>query len=264
MGEDSFSAMDAAEALGDSRSMSYLVIRELRRERLVQKVSQGVYTLRQDRTPCPVPMLWGRSDRILRRMRAAGVHLVITGTDALLGFWPQHATPGPILATADKAEWPAVAEIGRQVHPILLNPSRQELRVVQELGVEDRPIVIRKISTYYGAIRGVARVERALVDIYAEMSRYGWLAEPALLGQVAQSLFCSYIINIPMLLAYARYRRMEPEMRLVCQQVADDLYPPSLVRGETQETAVSRAMADAIAVSARTREMDVPAGAQVT
>ncbi len=246
MGEDSFSAMDAAAALGDSRSMSYLVIRELRREQLVQKVSQGVYTLRQDRTPCPVPLLWGKAHRLLAKLRSAGVHVVITGVDSLKAFWPEPPRPGPVLATADKSEWPSAAQIGRSLHPILLNPSRQELRVVEELGAEDRPLVLRKISTYYGAVRGVARVERALVDTYAEVSRYGWLADPAVLGRVMQGIFSAYIVNVPMLLAYARYRRMEAELRYVCQHAADDLYPNSLLIGPVEKTPVARKMVAAM------------------
>lgn len=246
LGSESFSALDVKEVLGDSRSMSYLVIRELRGENLMQKVSQGVYTLRRDKRPFSEPILSGQAAHILARLRERGIHVVMTGTDALGTSWPHTANKGPMLATADRAEWRLLSTMGRQLVPVLLNPSRSELQVVTQLGFQERPLVVRKISTYYAAIRGIARPERALVDVYVEASRYGWVATPKDLGRATSFLFSEHIVNVPMMLAYARYRRVEPEIRHICQNVADEVYPPSLLRGPVDRTPTANEVVESI------------------
>jgi len=106
----------------------------------------------------------------------------------------------------------------------ILNPNYKELMIILENFNEQEFFVIREFSFLHGNINGLARIERALIDLYFESTRKKIPYSEEEVGRIFSKVFRNERINISSLFMFADKRGIKNEIQYIVNYIKPN-YP---------------------------------------
>ena len=217
-GEKAFTVANAQRALQLKRSSIYWILYNLTERGQLERIGKGYY-----RFP-PLSQLSIRSgtylsataQRVLDRLEKEGLNFFVTGLDILTSYFDQLPSSYAPLVYVEKgsSDW-ATRVLQSLDLPVLVDPRSGDIDLARRVRPGVEPIIVRETAELGFSQGHLATREKALVDIYFEVSR-GYYPFP--LSEAAHVLVNFSFhgdLNIVRLLNAARRRRIEKEMRYI-------------------------------------------------
>ena len=83
----------------------------------------------------------------------------------------------------------------------LINPTRKEISIGSDMAQARELIALRPTNSFYAAENGVATLERALTDLYFEISRKDFIFDLTEFVRIFYNVTSTRVINYPRLSA---------------------------------------------------------------
>jgi len=227
-GDHPFTVGEAQQTFLVSRDLTYKILQELTGRGLLRRLGRGVYAIADDKSAIQPATSFSEAIRkACTALSSEGIHFFVTGLDILLPF-TQHLLvryPHLIYVERGSGEW-ARHTLVTQGYKVALDPGEEALELALDLAADEPLIILRETAQFYGAEAGKARPEKALVDLYFEVTRAGY---PLSLNEVGR-IFFHFLrqgrVNYSRLLHAARRRGLEAEMRRILKDLSARLPIP--------------------------------------
>ncbi|HID85928.1 MAG TPA: hypothetical protein EYP55_00945, partial [Anaerolineae bacterium] len=246
-GDQPFTAQEAKEALPVSKSFLFKILHELVKEGHLTRLGRGIYAFDGSKRELAVSLSeTGR--KIHQALYPEGIDFAITGLDVLLTFTHHLLVRFPHLVYVQRgsAEW-ARETLRQEDFACLVEPTEREIRIGLELAEESELVILRETSDLYAVTRGVASVERALVDLYFESTRRGYPIPVSEVGRILFDALRSTRINYTRLLRWAMRRGIDAEIRDALAGFSPYLpIPDSILQGHREESEHTLALKEAV------------------
>ena len=241
-GEEPFLVDEAAKVLHKNTDYSKVAMRQafhqLVKEGSLVRSSRGIYEVHHIR-----PLSSGGADlsanvtvtftsKVLIEaeniLKSKGIDYMITGPSALTRFH-HHLTRRLIhlIYVVKGAGENASIALEEKSLRAFLNPSRDQINVVLQALEEGDIFVIREYSGLEGNINGRASIERAIVDMYFEVTRYRIPFSEMEVGRIIANVFREEKVDISRLLRFASRRGIRSEF----ESIVKELVPSLQLRG---------------------------------
>jgi hypothetical protein len=217
-GEEAFTVAEAERALQLKRSSIYWILYNLTDRGQLERIGKGYYRfppLAQSSIRTGT-YLSATAQNVLDRLEKEGLNFFITGLDILTSYFDQLPSSYPPLVYVEKgsSDW-ATRVLQSLEQPILVDPRSADVDLARRVRPGVEPVVVRETAELAFGQGHLATREKALVDIYFEVSR-GYYPFP--LSEVAHVLVNFSFhgdLNLVRLLNAARRRRIEKEIRYI-------------------------------------------------
>jgi len=224
-GDHPFTAGEAHQTFSVSR---YKVLQELTKRGLLRRLGRGVYAIDDDNSAIqPTASLSEAIREACAALASEGIRFFVTGLDILLPF-TQHLLvryPHLIYVERGAGEW-AKHTLATQGYKVALDPSEEALQLALDLAADEHLIVLRETAQFYGAEAGRAEPEKALVDLYFEVTRAGYPLSLTEVGRIFFHFLRQGHVSYSRLLHAARRRGLETEMRRILKDLSAELPIP--------------------------------------
>ncbi len=222
------------EEMGYSNNASYQVLHGLVKDGLLIKLGRGIYVIVENRVAQREAI--GFSDRVTvtftsgvliraeQLLKEKGVEFMITGPSALSGF--HHLLPRRLIHliyVIDGAGEFATDILRKDNIQTLLNPKRGEVETALESLPERDVFIIREFANLEGNVNGRALIERAIVDVYFEVTRRRIPFSELEVGRIIANIFRTEKIDISRLLTFASRRGIRREFESVVSELMPEL-----------------------------------------
>lgn len=190
---------DLEAAFGLAHTSAKSLLAALYAHRYAQRLSRGVYRVFPEASaPLPWSLSLGDLDSAARAVHdildQAGIPFLISGLSVLaplahhLLWW----NPVLVIVARQSEEW-AAAELSAARLAAAVNPSAETVRQLRNLMVHAEtegsvPAILRPRSDLSGADGHIATPERAIVDLAAEIMRYGFPVPWSEIGRIIATL----------------------------------------------------------------------------
>ncbi len=250
-GTRSFCAADAlkvlCEGLGFAFGTSYRLLSELRRARVLAVVGRGVYVFGRGKEKVE-PRLSGRAERVRIVLVREGVPFMFTGPSVLFSYY--HHLPRrsiDLLYVGVGGGGLAVEKSASKHYVALLNPRYEDVMLALELNPKKNIVIAREASEFYGSVKGVASIERAIVDLYFECTRKKIPIDAGEAGRVIASVFRSCEVNVSKLLKCGERRGIKSEVKALVSAFVPGV-PDKIVAGMKRNEYVESVLAGEVEV----------------
>ncbi len=256
-GDQPFTVQEAKKTLPVSRPFLFKILHELVQGGYLTRLGRGIYALNGSQSKLAVP-LSEAGRKIHRALYSEGIDFAITGLDVLLPFTHHLLVRFPHLVYVGRgsAEW-ARETLRRGDFACLIEPTEKEIGIGLELVEELAPslsrgselVILRETSDFYAVTRGVASVERALIDLYFESTRKGYPIHVTEVGRILFNALRNTRINYTRLMRWAMRRGIDAEIRDALTGFSSYLpIPESILQGDREENEHTVAMKSAVGV----------------
>jgi hypothetical protein len=224
-----FTANEARRILPGSKSYQYFLLFKLVRAGRLERFGPGVYQVAKAmEEPRMSVYLTDVGEKIKKYLIEEGIYFIITGLDVLIVF--AHHLPFRFfhLLYVEKGseEW-TQETLGRDSHlRCLINPNPREISIGSDMAQEAELIVLRPTSSFYAVEDGVATLERALTDLYFEISRKGFIFDLAEFVRIFYNVTSTRVINYPRLFRYANRRNVGNEITYLLREFSKNIDIP--------------------------------------
>ena len=235
-----FTAREARKVLPGSKSYQYLVLFRLVRAGLLKRYGPGVYQVAKAvEEPRISVHLSDVGQKIRKYLTKEGIYFIITGLDVLIAF--AHHLPfrfSHLLYVEKGSEEWTKDTLERDAHlRCLINPTRQEISIGSDMAQGAELIVLRPTNSFYAAQDGVASLERALTDLYFEITRKDFIFDLAEFVRIFYNVTSTRVINYPRLFRYANRRYVNNEITYLLKQFPKNIdIPEEYLRKETKSS----------------------------
>ncbi|MFQ6016170.1 MAG: DUF6577 family protein [Anaerolineae bacterium] len=229
-GHRAFTVDEAQQILATSRSFTYKILQELTDRGQLKRLGRGVYTCNGMVSGMSHDIAFSGPMRdVHSTLFSEGIHFFVTGLDILLPFTHHLLVRYPHLIYVERGsgEW-AKQTISSAGYKAVLGPDAEALEVALDLVGDEGLIVIRETGEFYGTGDEQATLERALVDLYCEVTRLGFPLSLAEVGRIFFSAVHQGGLNYSRLLHAARRRGLEAEIRGVLLELSFHVQIPAL------------------------------------
>lgn len=219
---------------GFSKGTAYRLVHDLLKMGKLVRLGRGFYRFPKTFTASidfsakfSVASLTKADENTKKVLEQRGLKFMITGPSLLYPFF--HHFPRRmihliyVIKGGGENAKEALAGAGLRC---LLKPSRDEMKLALQEFPEIDLFVIRESSNFDGEVRGVADLERALVDTYFETTRRRIPFPPEELGRIASNAISTDRISISHLLMLAGKRGIKAELRTILENLVPDLKLP--------------------------------------
>lgn len=248
-GDRPFTTQEAKERLSVSRSFLSKILHELVKGGYLTRLGKGIYALNGSESKLAVS-LSETGQEIHQALYSEGIDFAITGLDVLLTFTHHLLVRFAHLVYVQRgsAEW-AKETLRREGFACLVEPTEREIHIGLELAEGSALVVLRETSDFYAVTRGVASVERALIDLYFESTRKGYPIHVTEVGRILFDALKGARINYTRLLRWAMRRGIDAEIRDALAGFAAYLpIPESTLKGDQEETEHTVALKEGVGV----------------
>jgi len=248
-GDEPFTAQEAREILPVSKSLLFKILHELVKGGHLTRLGRGIYALDGSKPRLAVS-LSETGQKMHQALYSEGINFAITGLDVLLTFTHHLLVRFPHLVYVQRgsAEW-AKETLRQEGFACLVDPTEKEIRIGLELAEGSELVILRETSDFYATSRGVASVERALVDLFFESTRKGYTIPVSEVGRILFDTLRSTRINYTRLLRWATRRGIDAEMRDALAGFSPYLpIPESILQGDQEESEHTVAMKETVGV----------------
>lgn len=251
-GDEPFTVQEAKKTLPVSRPFLFKILHELVQGGYLTRLGRGIYALNGSQSKLAVS-LSEAGQKIHRALYSEGIDFAITGLDVLLPFTHHLLVRFAHLVYVGRgsAEW-ARETLRQGDFACLIEPTEKEIGIGLELVEGSALVILRETSDFYAVTRGVASVERALVDLYFESTRKGYSFHVTEVGRIFFNALRSTRINYTRLMRWAMRRGIDAEIRDVLAGFSQYLpIPERILQGDREESEHTVAMKSAVGVEAR-------------
>lgn len=224
-----FTAGEARRILPGSKSYQYFLLFKLVYAGLLERFGPGVYQVTKVREEPRISVyLTDVGKKIKKYLTEEGIYFIVTGLDVLIVF--AHHLPFRFfhLLYVEKAseEW-TQETLERDPHlRCLINPNRREIGIGSDMAQGVELIVLRPTSSFYAVEDGVATLERALTDLYFEISRKDFIFDLAEFVRIFYNVTSTRVINYPRLFRYANRRNVGNEITYLLKEFSKNIDIP--------------------------------------
>jgi len=246
-GDVPFTIQEATEILPVSKAFLFKILHELIKGGHLTRLGRGLYTLDGSKSRLAVS-LSEAGRKIHEALYPEGINFTITGLDVLLAFTHHLLVRFPHLVYVERGsvEW-AKETLRREDFACLVDPTETEIRIGLELAQGNELVILRETSDFYAVSRGVASVERALVDLFFESTRKGYTIPVSEVGRILFDTLRSTHINYTRLLRWAMRRGIDAEIRDALAGFSPYLsIPESILQGNQEENEHTIAVKEAV------------------
>lgn len=223
IGEGGFTVADAEKILDLSKRSVSLILGELAEEGLVVRTGRGTYAFDEKPIPSVVPeTLPEESRRLYSAFADTGIQFALSCLDILLDYTHLMLRRYPHFSWVQSGseDWTMEVVEGAGFVP-LRNPNQDQLNTALELMPANELAVIRGTTIFYAAKDGLASIERALADLYYEVTRKRYPLDGAELLWIYYNVLTSTSVQYPRMLRYAGLRRFRDEIEWVLWKFKD-------------------------------------------
>jgi len=216
-----FTVADAEEVLGLSKRSVSFILKGLADKGLIVRTGRGTYSIHGK----PIPMLdvetLPETSRTLHEaLSSEGILFALSCLDILSGF--THLAirrfPNFLWVEGGSEDW--AMEVASKVgFTPIREPTSTQLPVALEFTADANPVIIRKTSIFYATKGGLARVERALVDLHYEVTRERYPLDGGELMRIFYYALTTISIDFPKLLRYSGMRHLRHEIKWILWQL---------------------------------------------
>ena len=224
-----FTVNEAREILSGSKSYQYFVLSKLVRAELLKRFGPGVYQVaKATEKPRTSAYLSDVGQKIKEYLTKEGIYFIVTGLDVLIVF--AHHLPFRfshlLYVERGSEEW-TKDTLERDSHlRCLINPTRQGISIGNDMAQGLELIVIRSTNSFYAVEDGVATLERALTDLYFEISRRDFVFDLAEFVRIFHNVTSTRVINYPRLFRYASRRHVDNEITYLLKEFSKNIEIP--------------------------------------
>lgn len=219
---DPFSINDLRFSNIDLNSINlYRNLRELVKRGKIQRIGQGLYSIKESKQPPTIKLSRSMED-IRRLLSDNGISFSITGLDVLQDFInliPKRSLH-LIYVIRGSGEWAKGLIEERFNKMCLFNPSKRDIRNYF-IHYNSDLIILREVGE--SAIEyqkdGIATIEKALVDIYFEVTRKRIPLELPELANILKNSIMTVKIDYKKLLRAASRRYVESDFLIILQHL---------------------------------------------
>jgi hypothetical protein len=224
-----FTAGEARKILPGSRSYQYLILFRLVRAGLLKRFGPGVYQVSKTvEEPRISVYLSDVGQKIKKYLTKEGIYFIITGLDVLIVF--AHHLPfrfSHLLYVEKGSEEWTKDTLERDPHlRCLINPTRQEISIGNDIAQGVELVILRPTNSFYAVEDGVATLERALTDLYFEISRKYFIFDLAEFVRIFYNVTSTRVINYPRLFRYANRRNVGNEITYLLREFSKNIDIP--------------------------------------
>lgn len=228
VGERGFTVADAEKVLDLRKRSVSLILSELVHEGTILRTGRGIYSFTEKPTPLVSVETLAKSSKDLHyALRSEGIEFALSCLDILEGYTHLMLRRFPhfcwVLTGSEDWAMEAIEEAG--FTPIR-DPNNDQLSIGLGLASVNELAVIRKTTIFYASADGLASVERALVDLYYEVTRERYPLDTAELIRIWYSALTSVSLEFPKMLRYAGLRRFRSEVEWVLWRFKDRIDLP--------------------------------------
>jgi hypothetical protein len=227
-GEKAFSISSAKKALNLSDRSTSLILSELVEKGLIVRTGRGNYAFIEKPTPrISLNSLSDDSKRLYHILKNEGIQFSISCLDILVGYTHLilRRYPHFCWVQSGSEDWAMEAIESSDFVP-LRNPSPTQLNVALDLTPADRLVIVRKTTNFYAVDDGLATTERALVDLYYEVTRERYPLDEAEVMRIYYNVLTSLSLEYPKMLRYAGMRRFRNEITWIFWKFKDRIDIP--------------------------------------
>jgi hypothetical protein len=222
-----FTVKEAIKHVTVSRSYFYKALHEMVSDGLLTKMGRGIYLFSDSRkailsvTPTEI------AQKIKNLLSLEGIIFVVSGLDILLSFTHLLLVRFPhLIYTQDGSEEWAKETLETKQFFCLINPQKREIDMGMELSQDSELVILRPTASFYASEEGIASPERALVDLYCEVTRKGYPISLVEISRIFFNTVKDISPNYPMMLRYATRRGVEEEIILLLQKFRKNILIP--------------------------------------
>lgn len=228
LGERGFTVADAEKILGLSKRSVSLILSELVNEGAISRTGRGIYSFADKPTTLvSVETLAKNSKELYRALESEGVEFALSCLDILEAYTHLMLRQYPHFCWVLRGseDW-AMEAIEKAGFAPIRDPNSDQLSIGLGLAPVNRLTVIRKTTIFYAANNGLASVERALVDLYYEVTRERYPLDTAELIRIWYSALTTVSLEFPKMLRYAGLRRFRSEIEWILWMFKDQIALP--------------------------------------
>lgn len=227
-GGSGFTVTDAENVLDLSKRSVSLILSELVEEGLIVRTGRGTYAFSKKPTPLvSLETLPEDSRKLYRALESKGLEFALSCLDILADYTHLilRRYPHFCWVRTGSEDW-AMEVIEESGFAPLRDPNRDQLNTALDLTQANELTVIRKTTIFYAAEAGLASIERALVDLYYEVTRERYPLDAAELVRIYYNALSSVSMEYPKMLRYASLRRFRSEIEWVLWKFKDRIDIP--------------------------------------
>lgn len=224
-----FTASEAKRILPGSKSYQYFLLFKLVHAGLLKRSGPGVYQVAKAiEEPRISVYLSDVGQKIKKYLTKEGIYFIITGLDVLIVF--AHHLPFRfshlLYVERGSEEW-TKETLERDPHlRCLIDPTRQEISIGNDMAQAVELVVLRPTNSFYAVEDGVATPERALTDLYFEISRNDFIFDLAEFVRIFYNVTSTRVINYPRLFRYANRRHVDNEITYLLKEFSKNIDIP--------------------------------------
>lgn len=223
LSDNGFTFSDAASALKLSRRSVSELLKGLVAEKRIARTGRGVYTfIEKPAHTVSVEALTDPSRRLHSAFASRGLEFALSCLD-ILGDYTHLALrrfPHFCWVASGSEDW--AMDIAEDVNlSPLREPDESHILLAMELSNASGLAIIRKTTVFYATTGGLASVERALVDLYYEVTRDRFPIDTAELMRIYYNTLTSISLEYPKMLRYAGLRRFRGEIEWILWRFRD-------------------------------------------
>lgn len=224
-----FTASEARRILPGSKSYQYFLLFRLVHAGLLERFAPGVYQVTKAREEPRISVyLSDVGQKIKKYLMEEGIYFIITGLDVLIVF--AHHLPFRFfhLLYVEKGseEW-TKDTLEKDPHlRCLINPNRREISIGSNMAQGVELIVLRPTNSFYAVENGVATLERALTDLYFEISRKDFVFDLAEFVRIFYNVTSTRVVNYPRFFRYANRRHVDNEITYLLKEFSKNIDIP--------------------------------------
>ena len=228
LGEGGFTVGDAEKVLDLSKRSVSLILSELVHEGAISRTGRGTYSFTEKPTPLvSIETLADDSKDLYRALESAGIEFALSCLAILADYTHLMLRRYPHFCwvLSGSEDW-AMEMIEKAGFVPIRNPNNDQLNIGLDLAPVNELTVIRKTTIFYAVDNGLASVERALVDLYYEVTRERYPLDTAELIRIWYSALTTVSLEFPKMLRYAGLRRFRSEIEWVLWMFKDRIDIP--------------------------------------
>lgn len=236
--EKPFSTAEVQRVLQLSPAALYKLMHTLIRKQLAAPVGRGFYRFRKGAFPPLSPSVSEKATELRALLRGEGLNCFVTGLDLLISFAHHLPVRFPHLVYVERAAlaW-AEGILTAKGFRVLPNPHGEQLALGLRLVGEADLVILRETANFYATKEGYATIERALVDLYFEVSREHYPVPSMELGRIFFNVLRFGPVSFTRLMRCAGRRQIEGEVRAILKGLARELpIPAKLCQGRVIKT----------------------------
>ena len=228
--EKPFSTAEAQRVLSLTPAALYKLMYTLVRKRLAAPVGRGFYRLSKGELPALSPSVSEKGVELRAPLIGEGLNFFITGLDLLVSFAHHLPVRFPHLVYVEREAlaW-AEGVLTAKGFRVLLNPHGEQLSIGLSLVGGADLVILRETANFYATKEGYASIERALVDLYFEVSREHYPVPTMELGRIFFNVLRFGPVSFTRLMRCASRRQIEGEVRAILKGLSRKLPIPAKI-----------------------------------